>query len=203
MSWVWFGPKDLKGSTWALQVSKELDIEDYTQISLRSLLFLARCVIMCLGNKFLALDTFGMCWEGTDLQWSHCMRLAWHMQVLQCSVFCVWFSALCLFSLPFTFPSPRSSQRKCSLGKPDQRELNENLAATQGLAHMIMECNRLFQVHHSLSPSKSSGHPGEGVAGLEQQLGNVPVTDGSPAAAPKEKMGVTVSSPPLPPQSPT
>ncbi|NXY55050.1 RHG07 protein, partial [Callaeas wilsoni] len=42
--------------------------------------------------------------------------------------------------------SARSSQRKCSLGKPDQRELNENLAATQGLAHMIMECNRLFQV---------------------------------------------------------
>ncbi|XP_010007964.1 PREDICTED: rho GTPase-activating protein 7-like, partial [Nestor notabilis] len=41
--------------------------------------------------------------------------------------------------------SPRSSQRKCSLGKPDQRELSENLAATQGLAHMIMECNRLFQ----------------------------------------------------------
>ncbi|XP_029853476.1 rho GTPase-activating protein 7-like [Aquila chrysaetos chrysaetos] len=41
--------------------------------------------------------------------------------------------------------SVRSSQRKCSLGKPDQRELSENLAATQGLAHMIMECNRLFQ----------------------------------------------------------
>ncbi|NXW01471.1 RHG07 protein, partial [Fregetta grallaria] len=42
--------------------------------------------------------------------------------------------------------SSRSSQRKCSLGKPDQRELSENLAATKGLAHMIMECNRLFQV---------------------------------------------------------
>ncbi|NXN52493.1 RHG07 protein, partial [Rynchops niger] len=42
--------------------------------------------------------------------------------------------------------STRSGQRKCSLGKPDQRELSENLAATQGLAHMIMECNRLFQV---------------------------------------------------------
>ncbi|XP_051487267.1 rho GTPase-activating protein 7-like isoform X1 [Apus apus] len=41
--------------------------------------------------------------------------------------------------------SSSASQRKCSLGKPDQRELNENLAATQGLAHMIMECNRLFQ----------------------------------------------------------
>ncbi|NXY46468.1 RHG07 protein, partial [Ceuthmochares aereus] len=42
--------------------------------------------------------------------------------------------------------SSSTSQRKCSLGKPDQRELNENLAATQGLAHMITECNRLFQV---------------------------------------------------------
>ncbi|XP_032303259.1 rho GTPase-activating protein 7-like isoform X2 [Coturnix japonica] len=42
--------------------------------------------------------------------------------------------------------STRSSQRKCSLGKPDQRELSENLAATQGLAHMITECSRLFQV---------------------------------------------------------
>ncbi|XP_067161185.1 rho GTPase-activating protein 7-like [Apteryx mantelli] len=41
--------------------------------------------------------------------------------------------------------STRSSHRKYSLGKPDQKELNENLAATQGLAHMIMECNRLFQ----------------------------------------------------------
>ncbi|KAM6056121.1 rho GTPase-activating protein 7-like [Chlamydotis macqueenii] len=41
--------------------------------------------------------------------------------------------------------SIRLSQKKCSLGKPDQRELNENLAATQGLAHMITECNRLFQ----------------------------------------------------------
>ncbi|NXJ91130.1 RHG07 protein, partial [Corythaixoides concolor] len=42
--------------------------------------------------------------------------------------------------------SSSTRQRKCSLGKPDQRELSENLAATQGLAHMIMECNRLFQV---------------------------------------------------------
>ncbi|NWX43056.1 RHG07 protein, partial [Steatornis caripensis] len=42
--------------------------------------------------------------------------------------------------------SSSMSQRKCSLGKPDQKELSENLAATQGLAHMIMECNRLFQV---------------------------------------------------------
>ncbi|KAG9490812.1 hypothetical protein GDO78_006249 [Eleutherodactylus coqui] len=45
-----------------------------------------------------------------------------------------------------TSSSSRSSQRKYSLGKPDQKDLSENLAATQGLAHMISECNRLFQV---------------------------------------------------------
>lgn len=39
-------------------------------------------------------------------------------------------------------------QRKQSLGKPDQKDLNENLAATQGLAHMIAECKKLFQVRH-------------------------------------------------------
>ncbi|KAJ6668026.1 hypothetical protein lerEdw1_016347 [Lerista edwardsae] len=42
--------------------------------------------------------------------------------------------------------SSRSSQRKYSTGKPDQRDLSENLAATQGLAHMITECNRLFRI---------------------------------------------------------
>lgn len=40
----------------------------------------------------------------------------------------------------------RSSQRKYSLGKPDQRDLSENLAATQGLAHMIVDCPQLFKV---------------------------------------------------------
>lgn len=39
-------------------------------------------------------------------------------------------------------------QRKPSLGKPDQKDLNENLAATQGLAHMIAECKKLFQVKY-------------------------------------------------------
>lgn len=40
----------------------------------------------------------------------------------------------------------RSIQRKYTTGRPDQKDLNENLAATQGLAHMIGECQRLFQV---------------------------------------------------------
>ncbi|TRY93119.1 hypothetical protein DNTS_007759 [Danionella cerebrum] len=42
--------------------------------------------------------------------------------------------------------SMRSRQRKYSLGKPDQRDLSENLAATQGLSHMLTECSRLFQI---------------------------------------------------------
>uniref|UniRef100_A0A4W6FEX4 StAR-related lipid transfer protein 13 n=1 Tax=Lates calcarifer TaxID=8187 RepID=A0A4W6FEX4_LATCA len=42
--------------------------------------------------------------------------------------------------------SPRSIQRKYTTGRPDQKDLNENLAATQGLAHMITECQHLFQI---------------------------------------------------------
>lgn len=36
--------------------------------------------------------------------------------------------------------------KKYTTGRPDQKDLNENLAATHGLAHMIIECNRLFEV---------------------------------------------------------
>ncbi|XP_068186455.1 stAR-related lipid transfer protein 13 isoform X2 [Antennarius striatus] len=42
--------------------------------------------------------------------------------------------------------SPRSIQRKYTTGRPDQKDLSENLAATQGLAHMIAECHHLFQI---------------------------------------------------------
>ncbi|XP_066438976.1 stAR-related lipid transfer protein 13 isoform X2 [Eleutherodactylus coqui] len=42
--------------------------------------------------------------------------------------------------------SPRAIQKKYATGKPDQKDLNENLAATQGLTHMIMECNKLFEI---------------------------------------------------------
>lgn len=44
------------------------------------------------------------------------------------------------------FYSLRSIQRKYTTGRPDQKDLSENLAATQGLAHMIAECQHLFQV---------------------------------------------------------
>ncbi|KAM5289021.1 stAR-related lipid transfer protein 13 isoform 2-T2 [Ctenodactylus gundi] len=46
--------------------------------------------------------------------------------------------------------SPRVIQKKYATGKPDQKDLNENLAAAQGLAHMIMECDKLFEVPHEL-----------------------------------------------------
>lgn len=40
----------------------------------------------------------------------------------------------------------RSSHRKYSLGRPDQQDLSENLAATQGLACMIGDVHKLFQL---------------------------------------------------------
>lgn len=46
--------------------------------------------------------------------------------------------------------SPKVIQKKYATGKPDQKDLNENLAAAQGLAHMIMECNRLFEVPYEM-----------------------------------------------------
>ncbi|XP_029443052.1 rho GTPase-activating protein 7 isoform X1 [Rhinatrema bivittatum] len=52
--------------------------------------------------------------------------------------------------------SPRVMQRKHSLGKPDQKDLNENLAATQGLAHMIAECKKLFQIPEEVSKCRNS-----------------------------------------------
>ncbi|KAK2501305.1 hypothetical protein MC885_004778, partial [Smutsia gigantea] len=42
--------------------------------------------------------------------------------------------------------SPRVIQKKYATGKPDQKDLSESLAAAQGLAHMIMECDKLFEV---------------------------------------------------------
>lgn len=69
--------------------------------------------------------------------------LEWHSIVFS-SIFRI--KALLLFLY-------RTMQKKYATGRPDQKDLNENLAATQGLAHMITECNRLFEVSLSLSLS--------------------------------------------------
>ncbi|XP_077403435.1 stAR-related lipid transfer protein 13 isoform X2 [Vanacampus margaritifer] len=53
--------------------------------------------------------------------------------------------------------SPRSIQRKYASGRPDQKDLNENMAAIQGLAHMITECQRLFKIPEEMvSQSRNS-----------------------------------------------
>ncbi|EGV98874.1 stAR-related lipid transfer protein 13 isoform X2 [Cricetulus griseus] len=46
--------------------------------------------------------------------------------------------------------SPRVIQKKYATGKPDLKDLNDNQAAAQGLAHMITECNRLFEVPYEM-----------------------------------------------------
>ena len=40
----------------------------------------------------------------------------------------------------------RAIHKRGTMGKPDQKDLNENMAATQGLSHMITDCKKLFQV---------------------------------------------------------
>ncbi|KAM4603844.1 rho GTPase-activating protein 7 isoform 2-T2 [Polymixia lowei] len=52
--------------------------------------------------------------------------------------------------------SPRVMNRKPTLGKPDQRDLNENLAATHGLTHMIQECRKLFRIPEEMSRCRNS-----------------------------------------------
>ncbi|XP_041821587.1 rho GTPase-activating protein 7 isoform X2 [Chelmon rostratus] len=52
--------------------------------------------------------------------------------------------------------SPRVINRKQTLGKPDQRDLNENLAATHGLAHMIQECRKLFRIPEEMNRCRNS-----------------------------------------------
>ncbi|XP_008567077.1 PREDICTED: stAR-related lipid transfer protein 8 isoform X1 [Galeopterus variegatus] len=43
-------------------------------------------------------------------------------------------------------PSPRIRSKHSLVGRPGPRDLSENMAATQGLSHMISDCKKLFQV---------------------------------------------------------
>ncbi|XP_010591038.3 stAR-related lipid transfer protein 8 isoform X1 [Loxodonta africana] len=42
--------------------------------------------------------------------------------------------------------SPRIKSKRRLVGRPGLRDLSENMAATQGLSHMISDCKKLFQV---------------------------------------------------------
>ncbi|NWI12386.1 STA13 protein, partial [Crypturellus soui] len=54
--------------------------------------------------------------------------------------------------------SPRVMHKRGTMGKPDQKDLSENMAATQGLSHMITDCKKLFQVSHDLLLQLSSSY---------------------------------------------
>ncbi|NWX97376.1 STA13 protein, partial [Nothoprocta ornata] len=54
--------------------------------------------------------------------------------------------------------SPRVMHKRGTMGKPDQKDLNENMAATQGLSHMITDCKKLFQVSHDILLQLSSSY---------------------------------------------
>lgn len=43
-------------------------------------------------------------------------------------------------------PSPRIKSKRSLVGRPGPRDLSDNMAATQGLSHMISDCKKLFQV---------------------------------------------------------
>ncbi|XP_057676687.1 stAR-related lipid transfer protein 13 isoform X2 [Corythoichthys intestinalis] len=74
--------------------------------------------------------------------------------------------------------SPRSIQRKYASGRPDQKDLNENMAATQGLAHMISECHRLFQIPDEMvTQSRNSYLEAEIVAPPLDELGKAHLQD--------------------------
>lgn len=46
-------------------------------------------------------------------------------------------------------PSPRIKSKRSLVGRPGPRDLSDNMAATQGLSHMISDCKKLFQVSNS------------------------------------------------------
>ncbi|KAM5289998.1 stAR-related lipid transfer protein 8 isoform 1-T1 [Glossophaga mutica] len=48
--------------------------------------------------------------------------------------------------------SPRIKSRRSRIGRPGPRDLSENMAATQGLSHMISDCKKLFQVPQDMVP---------------------------------------------------
>ncbi|CAL8265963.1 unnamed protein product [Merluccius merluccius] len=68
--------------------------------------------------------------------------------------------------------SPRSIQRKYTTGRPEQKDLSENLAATEGLAHMITESTNLFQVPEEMvTQSRNSYMEAELLAPPLEELG--------------------------------
>lgn len=71
--------------------------------------------------------------------------------------------------------SARFKNKRSLTGRPDPRDLTENMAATQGLSHMISDCKKLFQVPQDMVLQLCSSYsaaelspPGPALADLRQ-----------------------------------
>ncbi|XP_034078943.1 rho GTPase-activating protein 7 isoform X2 [Gymnodraco acuticeps] len=93
-------------------------LPDENRVALRTLLFFLRDVVACVEENQMTPTNIAVCLAPS----------LFHLNTLKRDA------------------NARSSHRKYSLGRPDQRDLSENLAATQGLANMITEAQRLFQL---------------------------------------------------------
>uniref|UniRef100_A0AAY5KAE0 Uncharacterized protein n=1 Tax=Esox lucius TaxID=8010 RepID=A0AAY5KAE0_ESOLU len=89
-----------------------------------------------------------------------------------------------LFHLNTLRRKESSSPRKQALGKPDQRDLNENLAATHGLAHMIQECRKLFRIPEEMSRCRNSYLEQALIPLKLEELGGSPRGDGGAGSPP-------------------
>lgn len=117
-----------------------------TLISSKAYLFNVFCVLLTkLWDTLVSkVKTLSMNWTINRFQWKHFFSLFFGFP----GIIPGWKIHKYLNCSPSVFLLSRVMQRKQSLGKPDQKDLNENLAATQGLAHMIAECKKLFQVRN-------------------------------------------------------
>nr|XP_049598023.1 rho GTPase-activating protein 7 isoform X1 [Syngnathus scovelli]XP_049598024.1 rho GTPase-activating protein 7 isoform X1 [Syngnathus scovelli] len=117
-------------------------LPDENREALRTLLFFLRDVVACVDDN--------------------------HMTPTNVAV-CLAPSLFHLNALKRDAGAKRSTRRKYSLGRPDQRDLSENLAATQGLANMIGEAERLFQIPEFWPSSAATDEP-IGEEELEENL---------------------------------
>ncbi|XP_039633567.1 rho GTPase-activating protein 7 isoform X2 [Perca fluviatilis] len=109
-------------------------LPDENRVALRTLLFFLRDVVACVDENQMTPTNIAVCLAPS----------LFHLNTLKRDA-----------------NAARSSHRKYSLGRPDQRDLSENLAATQGLANMITEAQRLFQLP-DFWPGQRSGEEGGG-----------------------------------------
>ncbi|XP_066502554.1 rho GTPase-activating protein 7 isoform X2 [Hoplias malabaricus] len=138
-------------------------LPDENREALQSLLFFLREVVACVEENQMTPTNIAVCLAPT----------LFHLNILKREG-----------------TNSRSSHRKYSLGRPDQRDLSENLAATQGLAHMLAECTRLFQTPHYWEEQRPNTFY-EDAFNVEGSLGS-PLHSGEADLAERSKLDITV-----------